>query len=153
MSNIYPSNEMRVPPREEERPVRHLHSVVFTHEAWHCRPEHLWPKNYKEFKPEELDVVVRYLAAFTEPVRTVANELICFVCGSQITGHNVLLKDYRYKKNIEFTREGTWEGRCTECGYPCRLKHDIFIPNGGPRIIGLTGFPLFYHPTATQQTT
>jgi hypothetical protein len=152
MSNIYPSDELTIPTREEERPVRHMNGVVFTHDAWHCRPQHLWPKDYKNIKPEWQDSIERYLAAFVEPVRTVADEIICFVCGSQLTGHSVLLKDYRYQDNLTFSREGTWEGRCTGCGYPCRLKHDIFMPNGGPRLVGLTGFPLLYHPSATQKT-
>ena len=152
MSNIYPSNEMKVPTEEEERPVRHLNSIVFVHEAYHCRAKHLWPKDYTQIKDEWQDPIERYLAAFAKPIRSIADELRCFVCDAQLTGHSILLKDYRFQNNLTFSREGTWEGRCTQCGYPCRLKHDIFMPNNGPRLVGLTGFPLLYHPSATQRT-
>jgi hypothetical protein len=43
------------------------------------------------------------------------------------------------------------EGRCNGCGYPCRLHHAIFMPNDGPLLVRLRGFPLFYHPKATQR--
>lgn len=152
MSNIFPSSEMVVPSEEDERSVFHLNGHVFTTPMKHCRPKHLWPTGLSEMLPEWVEPVERYLAAFAEPVRTIADEVRCPSCDLQVTGHHIILADYRYKTNINYSPEGTMEGRCTGCGYPCRLKHDIFVPGTTKRIVGLENFPLFYHPSATQRT-
>lgn len=139
-----------IPPESEEKPVRIFHSVVFANDAYHCRPIHLWPNEIKDAKPEWLPPMERYLAAFCKPIRTIADEIKCVACDEQVTGHHVGFDHYKYRSNLKFQREGTWEGRCASCGYPCRLKHRIFMPNGQP-LVELIGFPLFYHPSATQR--
>lgn len=141
-----------IPPESEERPVRIFNSIVLANDAYHCRPIHLWPKELSEAKAEWLPPMEQYLAAFCKPIRTIANEINCIACDEQVTGHQMGLADYRFKAKLNFEKEGTWEGRCASCGYPCRLKHDIFVPGTSFRIVGLTEFPLFYHPHATQKS-
>jgi hypothetical protein len=147
------TEHLTIPSEEEERPVRIFNSIVLVNDARHCRPKHLWPKGGRELDqhPGWRDQIERYLAAFCEPVRTIADELRCVACDEQVTGHHVGIMDWRYRNRLTFSEEGSMEGRCTKCGYPCRLKHEISLPSG-QLLVRLVGFPLFYHPTACQQT-
>jgi hypothetical protein len=141
-----------IPPRDEEVPVRTFNGFVFANDAWHCRPIHLWPKGVDELEkhPDWKDQIERYLAAFCEPVTTAAKEICCVACNEQVTGAYINVEDWRHKGKLEFSQEGTWEGRCRSCGYPCRLKHEIML--GELLLVRLQAFPLFYHPSATQRT-
>jgi hypothetical protein len=142
-----------IPSEEEERAVRTHNGFVFAHDARHCRIKHLWPKDQGGLKPEWREPIERYLAAFCEPVRTPADEIVCVACGEQVTAHHVGIGDYRYRDKLKYKKEGTWECRCAMCAYPGRMKHTIFFPPTGEPLVQLIGFPLFYHPTATQQIT
>lgn len=144
-------DEMKVPSEEEERPVRIFNGYVLANDIRHCRPRHLWPTGHEQIKEEWRDSIERYLAAFAEPVTTAAKEIVCPACGDQVTGHGQNTKDWRFRHKLTFSPEDTMEGRCANCGYPCRLKHEILSPNK-ELLVRLQGFPLFYHPAATQQT-
>jgi hypothetical protein len=141
-----------IPPRSEERPVRSLGDFVFANDAWHCRPVHLWPRGIKDMLEEWREPIERYLAAFCEPVTTAAKEVCCVACNEQVTGHHVGLDHWKFKQKLTYSPEGTREGRCTTCGYPCRLLHRIVSLDGQHLLVELSDFPLFYHPSATQQT-
>lgn len=150
MSDISLPTGMAVPPRSEERPARSLAGYVFANDAWHCRPIHLWPNGMSELEkhPEWKEPIESYLAAFCEPVTTAAKEICCVACNEQVTGAYMSLQDWKQKGKLQFSLEGTREGRCRSCGYPCRLRHRIFL--GETPLVGLDDFPLFYHPSATQ---
>jgi hypothetical protein len=150
MTDIKFPEHLGVPSEEEERPVRTFNGFVFANDAKHCRPRHLWPRGHTEIKEEWRESIERYLAAFCEPVTTAAKEICCVACNEQVTGHHVGLDDYRHRTKLTYSPEGTMEGRCTTCGYPCRIKHRIVGPNN-VLLVELTEFPLFYHPTACQQ--
>jgi hypothetical protein len=100
--------------------------------------------------PEWREPIEKYLAAFCEPIRTIADEIKCVACDEQVTGHHIGLQHWKFKQKLVYSEEGTKEGRCANCGYPCRLKHEIFTPEN-TLLVRLSGFPLFYHPSATQQ--
>ena len=141
-----------IPTEEGERPVRICNGIVLPTPAYICRPEDLWPTEMKEAKSEWIEPIRRYLQDFTRPIRTIADEIRCLACDEQVTGHHVGLIDPRFKNKLDYAPEGTYEGRCTNCGYPCRLLHKIYMPNGGPLLVRLVGFPLFYHPDSTART-
>lgn len=145
-----PKTEQRV--EEGERPVLHCNGIILANEAYHCKAADLWPNGVAEMKPEWEEPIARYLQDFARPVRTIADEIRCLACDKQVTGHHVGLQDWRTKNALEYSTEGTCEGRCTGCGYPCRLFHEIFMPNGGPLLVRLNGFPLFYYPDSTART-
>ncbi len=142
-----PKTELLV--ENEERPARNANGHVLANPAYHCRPEDLWPSDVEDLKPEWRDAIERYLFAFARPVRTIADEIRCVACDRQVTGAHVGLADFRTKTALSYVKEGTWEGRCAACAYPARLKHNIFMPDNGPCLVSLTGFPLFYHPEST----
>jgi hypothetical protein len=143
--------ELEIPSEEEEHPVRSYNGFVLASDAKHCRPKHLWPNGMQELDqhPDWKESIERYLAAFCEPVTTAAKEICCVACNEQVTGHHMGLDDPRYATKLTYSPEGTMEGRCSGCGYPCRLRHEIALPTGQPlvRIV----IPLFYHPSACQQ--
>lgn len=144
--------ELTIPSEEDETPARHLNGMLLANPAYICRPKDLWPKGYKELKPEWVDPIERYLASFARPIRTIADEIKCVACDRQVTGHHVGLADWRFKTALTYSPEGTMEGRCNGCGYPVRVDHKMVMSNGGPLLVHLKGFPLFYHPIATQRT-
>lgn len=146
---------MVIPPEDEERPVRIHNGMVLANDVYHCRPKHLWPRQQDSKELEQHEdwrrAIEKYLAAFAAPIRTIADEVKCPACDTQVTAHHGGLEDYRFRNNLKFKREGTWEGRCGTCGYPCRLVHLIGLPNSDVVLVHLKGFPLFYHPSATSQ--
>jgi hypothetical protein len=146
-------DHLEIPSREEEHPVKTFNGVVLAHEMTICRPEHLWPKGMDELRqhPDWFEAIERYLAAFADPIRTIANEIKCPACGIQVTGHPMSPSAWKYFGSIKHSSEGTMEGRCGECGYPCRLKHEIKM--GEILLVRLTQFPLFYHPDVCAQST
>lgn len=151
MTEVKIPDHLEIPSREEERPVKTYNGVVLAHEMLICRPEHLWPKGMDELNehPDWRDAIERYLAAFADPIRTIANEIKCPACGIQVTGHPRSPNAWKYFGAIKYSKEGTKEGRCGGCGYPCRLKHQIFLRE--TPLVGLDNFPLFYHPDVCQQ--
>lgn len=140
----------QIPSEEDERPVRIFSGIVLANDAYHCRPKHLWPNDISQAKPEWIPPMELYLANFCKPIRTIADEIRCVACDEQVTGHHVGVLDYRVRGKLGWSEEGTKEGRCLSCGYPMRMRHQIFMPDDGPRLVDLNGFPLFYHPSATQ---
>lgn len=143
--------DLVIPLRGEEHPVEIFAGRRLKNPAYHCRPEHLWPKGISEAQPEWVTQMELYLANFCEPIRTIADEVKCMACDKQVTGHHILLTDWRHKDAIKFSPHGTMEGTCTGCGYPCRLKHEIFVKDTRKLIVRLDNFPLFYHPSATNR--
>lgn len=152
MDKSNPKTEQDV--AEGEYPVRSLAGVIFANSAYHCRPKDLWPQGYREMQPEWVEPIETYLRDFARPIRTIADELRCLACDLQVTGHHVGLQDWRIKNALSYDPDPktSMEGRCGGCGYPCRLHHAIFMPNGGPLLVRLVPFPLFYHPHSTAKT-
>jgi len=142
-------SELIIPTREEELPILYVSGHALHTPAYHCRPGHLWPKDIALAEPEWVHSMEVYLANFCEPVRTIADEIRCVACNIQVTGHHVLLTDWRTKSTIKFAPNGTMEGHCVNCGYPCRLNHQIFSLQTKQLLVHLKNFPLFYHPQAT----
>jgi len=147
--NIVSVPEFRIPSREEEHPVQIFAGKRLKNPALHCRPEHLWPSDIKTAPIEWIHSMEIYLANFCKPNRTIADELKCTGCNTQVTGHHVLLADWRHKDAISFDPKGAREGKCNHCGYPCRLDHKIHSLESGKLLVHLKNFPLFYHPSAT----
>lgn len=150
MSNVYPlkgPGREKIPSEEEERPVYQLRGHVFKHPMKHCRPRHLWPQGHQNFSEDERKAAEIYLANFAEPIRSIAEEVKCPACDSQVTGHHTIVTDWRHKNAITWDPQ-TMEGHCVTCGYPMRMSHKVLL---GDRVIFfLKEFPLFYHPNATQ---
>lgn len=140
-----PKTEQRV--EDGEKPVRICNGMVLANSAFHCKPVDLWPTKLKEAKPEWIPAMEHYLNAFARPVRTIADEIRCLACDEQVTAHHLGLADPRFKHKLEFSEKWPHEGRCTSCGYPCQLGHQIFY--GDELLVKLSNFPLFFHPDAT----
>lgn len=145
------TNLKMIPPREGEVPVQIFAGQRLKNPIYHCRPEHLWPKDIQQANPSWVKDISLYCANFAEPIRTIADELKCPACDKQVTGHHILLTDWRHKDAITYSPHGTMEGNCTGCGYPCRLKHEIRWSETGQMLVTLKNFPLFYHPSATER--
>ncbi len=140
---------MVIPTKEEERPVKHLNGIIFTNDAWHCRPEDLWPTELSQAEPEWVRWMEIYLANFCRPVQSIAKEVQCVACDAQLTGAYAGFRDPMHRLAVVIDESSpTLEGRCGECGYPIRARHVIALPDGRP-IVKLENFPLCYHPSAT----
>lgn len=144
-------DQMVIPSEEEERPVRTFNGHILANDALHCRPRHLWPKGMDELNkhPDWKEAIERYLGAFCDPVINAAKQIHCVACNDQVTGAYTDMDDWRVRGKLEFSMEGTREGKCKNCGYPCRLRHRIML--GTLPLVALDDFPLFYHPSATQR--
>lgn len=150
MSNIFPLPYKKIPSEEDEQPARYAQGVELKNPAYHCRPKDLWPKGVASAEQSWLDAMQLYLANFARPIRSIADEIKCLACNTQVTGHHVIITDWRHRTKLKYSPEGTMEGSCTNCGYPARLKHDIYL--GQQLLVSLKGFPLFYHPSATERS-
>jgi len=153
VSNIYPppTETKPIPAEEQETPVSSVNGFVFKHPATHCRVKHLWPPKPGETVPEEwTNAMTLYLANFAEPVRNLANQVQCFACNSLLTGPYGMA-DWRTRGAISLnTDTPTLEGKCNGCGWPLRAFHEIKLPTG-QLLVRLDGFPLLYHPSATER--
>jgi hypothetical protein len=136
-----------IPLREQEQPVVGYAGFVFKNQAWHCRPEHLFPAADLDTAEEQWkQVMTLYFANFCEPVRNLANEIHCVACNAKLTGPYGMA-DWRSRQALNVDEsEDTAEARCTGCGYPARCNHTLKMPDGR-LLVKLSWLPLMYHPT------
>lgn len=137
---------LRIPTEAEETPETSYLGIMFKNKAFHCRPKHLFPAaDLAEAEAEWVEAMEGYLANFCEPVKNIANQIHCVSCNSQLTGAQGML-DWRSRAALRVDEESpALEARCTQCGYPTRCQHSIFLPNG-KLVVQLNWFPLQYHP-------
>lgn len=128
-----------------------VNGTALRNTAYPCMAVDLWPTDVRKAKPEWVEAMNLYLTDFCRPVRSIADEIKCVACDSQVTGHHVLLTDWKNKEALTYSPHGTMEGRCTRCAYPMRMKHEIFSGDKTQLLVRLEGFPLFYYPPSLKK--